>query len=631
MPEDCASLRLRLLFEYTRFLDWGDAAGLSDAAEHDRFDITLKASRPMIFAALSEMRVRLERLTKIRGSFKELLTVDDALTGGRDTIDLHVRDSVTEAELNSFGPVFASQDVIIPETQRPKGISVMIRAWQSTKEVATHPKRLKWAMVDKEKFEENLQKIKELTDFLHEMLGDSKMDKLLEQSRETGLGIMQLHTGQRELRELLMAATLVPRFDKDDTSSVISQATTLANERHAASIPAPLHGSDTTFEQLTKFRLQYSVIQSQSRAAPSTELSFERLELSAKPYTPTVSEDHDVPDSTRGVSVTDDFLSTRVFGRLVSPDSDASTDSQVWVEWKQYDEIITSTTDLKSIKGPADATRQQVERLVMLLKSENPPSEFRIPKCVGYCLDEKHTRFGFIYENDFESAAPQTLRQLLSRTPLSLSSRVKTAKDLATSLLFLHAVGWLHKDLCSDNIVFVGQEVLPELPELRLTGFGYARPDEPNLTTQGKFIASSTAVYRHPDYQGLAPKQYRKTFDYYSLGIILMEIALWKPADVAIADHLRSHDLLKPSTGASSIQTRRVRDILLNASNDGSILDQVRLNMGEKYARATKACIVGLDAFGLDPQAKETDPAVNTVLQLEFLHMVVNKLRSISL
>lgn len=556
MPEDCTSLRLRLLFEYTRFLDWGDAAGLSTVNDHNRFDLTLKANRPMIFAALSEMHVRLQKLTKIKGSFEELQQLDRNVAGGDDAINLRETAIITSADLEPFEDKLASQDVLLPAKRRSKAIDLMARAWNSTKQVTMHPKRLKWAMHDKQKFEDNLRKIKELTDFLHAMLGDSKMQRLLEQSRETGLGMMQLITEIDDLKALLRAATIVPPSESDDAGSVFSQATTVVNEQYSTSMPAPLNGSTTTFEQLTRFRLQYSEIHAARKPDQFTEISFDRLQLDEQ------------SSSAGGV---DQPLSDRLTGRLQLPRDSTEPGNerhtQIWVEWKEYDEIITVASDeVTPVGGPAIATKRRVEQLAMLLKGENPPAEFCIPKCVGYCQDEVNTRFGFIYENPKGAAAPRTLRQLLSRSqvPASLRSRIKTAKDLATSLLFLHAVGWLHKDLRSDNIVFDGYATTPELPDLSLAGFGYARPDEIDVTTNRKLDLTSTAIYRHPDHQGLTPKRYRKTYDYYSLGVVLIELAFWQPADAVLAMGSRPEGQLTAQSPTAPMKTRRFREQLLH-------------------------------------------------------------------
>lgn len=58
MPVDCESFKLRLRIEYTRLLDWGDLAGLTDESKHKQFDTRLKANRAIIMALLSEIQSR---------------------------------------------------------------------------------------------------------------------------------------------------------------------------------------------------------------------------------------------------------------------------------------------------------------------------------------------------------------------------------------------------------------------------------------------------------------------------------------------------------------------------------------------------------------------------------------------
>ena len=63
-----------------------------------------------------------------------------------------------------------------------------------------------------------------------------------------------------------------------------------------------------------------------------------------------------------------------------------------------------------------------------------------------------------------------------------------------------------------------------------MTGFDNSRRSRFNEATSEVPRVGRMEVYRHPDTQldGLM-LSYRKTFDIYSLGLILVEIALWKP------------------------------------------------------------------------------------------------------
>ena len=95
-------------------------------------------------------------------------------------------------------------------------------------------------------------------------------------------------------------------------------------------------------------------------------------------------------------------------------------------------------------------------------------------------------------------------------------------------MLYLHVVDWLHKAIRSDNILFFSHPNSPELSKAYLSGFKCARPDRCEETTTDDGLDSWAELYLHPDYQGLNSKRsYRKTFNIYSFGLILLEIAHW--------------------------------------------------------------------------------------------------------
>ncbi len=72
MPAECESLRLRLRIEYTRLLDWGNLASLSEEHDHHSFDRKLQSNRATIIMILSEMRSLLKTLRKISLIYTEI-------------------------------------------------------------------------------------------------------------------------------------------------------------------------------------------------------------------------------------------------------------------------------------------------------------------------------------------------------------------------------------------------------------------------------------------------------------------------------------------------------------------------------------------------------------------------------
>lgn len=98
---------------------------------------------------------------------------------------------------------------------------------------------------------------------------------------------------------------------------------------------------------------------------------------------------------------------------------------------------------------------------------------------------------------------------------------------------------------------------------------------------------------------------YRKSYDIYSLGNFLIEIALWNPIDQKLQP---LHFGRGPALGNEGQHTRaRILD-------SNTVLEQVRLNMGDECAKANRACIEGLVAFGLSDDVDEVNPYVAAML-----------------
>jgi hypothetical protein len=126
-------------------------------------------------------------------------------------------------------------------------------------------------------------------------------------------------------------------------------------------------------------------------------------------------------------------------------------------------------------------------------------------------------------------------------------------------------------------------------------------------------------IYRHPLAHGDASTEaiggFKKTFDIYSLGIVLMEIALWQPIHQLLG--IQSPSNLKPN------MTRKVRSRLLGERN---YLAAVRSDVGEIFAAAVGTCLAGEFGISLELEVKEDEAAK---LQRAFHTNVVRRLSSI--
>lgn len=123
-------------------------------------------------------------------------------------------------------------------------------------------------------------------------------------------------------------------------------------------------------------------------------------------------------------------------------------------------------------------------------------------------------------------------------------------------------------------------------------------------------------VYRHPDIQMNGPKlYYRKTFDIYSLGIILIEIAHWR----RIASVMSIEDTIDISPKAMSDVQRRL------LSSEPTLLRTLQAKVGNKYSSAVKTCITARDSFGVPRLDLETSSSAIMAIQQSFNAKAVSR------
>ena len=163
-------------------------------------------------------------------------------------------------------------------------------------------------------------------------------------------------------------------------------------------------------------------------------------------------------------------------------------------------------------------------------------SGFQILPCLGYLEDLTEQRRGVVFDVSGCNISPTDgtigLRRLFDTFPrVPMQIRRKIAQALAAAVGNLHSVGWLHKELCDDNVVFLTQGGAPEtsgrlLPDgdswVNLTrpwlfGFEYARPVDRETSTSTPDFSLENNVYRHPERWESPIAKYRKYHDIYSL------------------------------------------------------------------------------------------------------------------
>lgn len=219
-------------------------------------------------------------------------------------------------------------------------------------------------------------------------------------------------------------------------------------------------------------------------------------------------------------------------------DNTATTGRRVMVEYRRY-----NTHWQGSVK---DELLARIEDLAEFLNRVTvQPTNFRALHCSAFYHDEVQSAFGFVYEFPFSSSLernalePRTLASVLRDTRLPhemplLGDRFKLAYDLASSLLEFHKADWMHKSISSYNVAFFtasDSRADTWITTPYLIGFNHSRPNDHLAFTTGPPPYVKYKLYHHPNYTTQymrSGEKFQLQFDYYSLGLVLLEIGLWQ-------------------------------------------------------------------------------------------------------
>jgi hypothetical protein len=324
-------------------------------------------------------------------------------------------------------------------------------------------------------------------------------------------------------------------------------------------------------------------------------------------------------------------------------------ETTVLVEWKFY-----------SKESPIRAA--QMERLgdlARLLNEKEIFKKFLAPGCKGLVNDKDNSRVGIVFElsvaSDAQVRGSPRLRDLQaliretsahSSTIPPLGARFEMARKLALAMHNLHSVEWLHKSFRSDNIVFLENSTTKPLIKdgansrgeqqsqyeandnlgeihlaerlssasqpsaMHLVGWDLSRPDTSSALSESNSLMGfqsqrqNIKLYSHPDaYATSSTKlRYRAQFDMYSLGLVLLEIGLWRTLDM--------------------IRKKCTSDEDFRAQLKYEWCDKLLPRMGTVYWRATQRCLFG----DFDITIPEEGTGSNYALKKAFQRLVVSKL-----
>ncbi|EWZ52407.1 hypothetical protein FOZG_02179 [Fusarium oxysporum Fo47] len=277
--------------------------------------------------------------------------------------------------------------------------------------------------------------------------------------------------------------------------------------------------------------------------------------------------------------------------------------SPLIIEWRHY-----SSEETQETRSSIDI---HVHMLAMQLQQLSALHHTGVLPCLGYFHDPKCYRYGiaFHYPRGDSAASPTSLADRLNqdqprRIRRDLGDRLRAAHSLTGTVYQMLSVNWLHKSISSSNVLLFEVErdsYTVETPFL--CGFDLTRRDN-DMEPSGKlpsiylnnFPSLNERLYWHPTRTAAVPDltasavgytlpltRYRREFDIYSLGVVLLEIGLWYPIKRIFKD-CQTEDL-----GVFSEQLK------------AKYVPELRGRMGRVYADVVVNCLKGNFGEGYIP------------------------------
>jgi hypothetical protein len=162
-------------------------------------------------------------------------------------------------------------------------------------------------------------------------------------------------------------------------------------------------------------------------------------------------------------------------------------------------------------------TAERIRQLAALCSAQKS-DEFRMFPFKGYFEDYAKSRTGFVYSFPERHNGASSIIPLLNSIPLTpgigrpaLGQRFKLAWKIAQAVYCFHCHGWVHKNLRSENILFLREK---DYQEPWLFGVEYSRL-ESDFSSRRNDWNIERNIYRHPERWGRPSVPAKKVHDIY--------------------------------------------------------------------------------------------------------------------
>ncbi|KAI1736139.1 hypothetical protein F4680DRAFT_433538 [Xylaria scruposa] len=296
---------------------------------------------------------------------------------------------------------------------------------------------------------------------------------------------------------------------------------------------------------------------------------------------------------------------------------------------------------LTQVEGPPEAKTHAVKRDLRDLArklSHDSPRTFGLLSCKGVVEQvdaatprtQPRVTFTMVFRTPTDLLDPRSLRgDLISGTErMALSDKFDVARQIATSITYVHTFGFVHKDVRPETVIIFTDPRAASPPAVFLVGFGSSRKDDGKTYRVGDNNWEKN-LYRHPSRQGDRPdEEYAMQHDIYSLGVVLLEVGLGKSFVDYDKEGIRPISLQgigAPNNNTSSWQPGALKNHLVRlAAND------LPRYMGQRYAAVVKTCLTCLDPdntdFGDEQEFLDKD---GVLVGVRYIEKVLSQLNAI--
>lgn len=285
------------------------------------------------------------------------------------------------------------------------------------------------------------------------------------------------------------------------------------------------------------------------------------------------------------------FMTKQAFAELTQTAAGRQPHAPLLLEYASFDSIYSMTGI-----SPPMARFEKVSAGLQAEPQRSPGSWTGLPRLLGYFEDMDNSRFGLVYQFPrtfnpvtFEHLTQNPLYNLCSLADLlarpdfepKLEAKFRLAANLANTVFDMHARGITHGNLVGENISFcnaVGTD--PEVSGITQGEVDIRRPLISSFDLfsdpQSQDAPKPFSLYKHPldprnsAQSPLANNADSKTFDLYSLAMVLLSVGLWTKLENLV-----------PNMESPTLPE--------------SVLEQLAIRCGTLYMKAVQACLNAVD------------------------------------